>query len=255
MFVFGLRAEDVARSRRWATTRACIAEENRQLKRVIAAIAGGEFSPQRRQALSCADRRSAQPGQLYVARRFRQLPPGPGPGRRTCSPGRPTGPSARCSISPAWASSRPTARSPNTGNGSGRFRPDGERATGADVVGPSPRADRMIDDNDIRALLAGRHGDPFAVLGLHADSDGRLWVRALLPGATRFDCSMRRAAASCASCRGATRAASSKARCRRRRKRLRLPAGSALGRRQPPADGGCLLVRAAAARRGTVRAP
>ena len=42
----------------------------------------------------------------------------------------------------------------------------------------------MIDDKDILALLGGRHGDPFAVLGLHADGDGRLWIRALLPGAS-----------------------------------------------------------------------
>ena len=42
----------------------------------------------------------------------------------------------------------------------------------------------MLDDNDVLALLGGRHGDPFAVLGLHADGDGRLWLRALLPGAS-----------------------------------------------------------------------
>ncbi|MDT8998270.1 1,4-alpha-glucan branching protein GlgB [Paucibacter sp. APW11] len=34
------------------------------------------------------------------------------------------------------------------------------------------------------ALIEGRHGDAFAVLGLHADGQGRLQMRALLPGAT-----------------------------------------------------------------------
>ena len=35
---------------------------------------------------------------------------------------------------------------------------------------------------DIAAIIAGRHGDPFAVLGMHARADG-LWVGAWLPGA------------------------------------------------------------------------
>ena len=41
----------------------------------------------------------------------------------------------------------------------------------------------MLPEADLNALLAGRHADPFARLGLHADEGGRLWVRALLPGA------------------------------------------------------------------------
>ncbi len=41
----------------------------------------------------------------------------------------------------------------------------------------------MLAQVDIDALLAARHADPFAVLGLHADAAGKLWVRALLPGA------------------------------------------------------------------------
>ncbi len=41
----------------------------------------------------------------------------------------------------------------------------------------------MITATDLDALLAGRHGDPFAVLGPHADATGRTWLRALLPAA------------------------------------------------------------------------
>ena len=41
----------------------------------------------------------------------------------------------------------------------------------------------MLHDNDIAALLAARHPDPFSVLGLHTDEAGKLWVRAFLPGA------------------------------------------------------------------------
>ena len=41
----------------------------------------------------------------------------------------------------------------------------------------------MIDDADCQALQDARHPDPFAVLGMHADARGDLWVRALLPGA------------------------------------------------------------------------
>ncbi|MCU0927825.1 MAG: 1,4-alpha-glucan branching protein GlgB [Burkholderiaceae bacterium] len=41
----------------------------------------------------------------------------------------------------------------------------------------------MLADADVMALVQARHADPFSVLGLHADADGTLWVRALLPGA------------------------------------------------------------------------
>ena len=42
----------------------------------------------------------------------------------------------------------------------------------------------MLSDVDVEALLGARHPDPFAVLGMHADAEGLLWVRTLLPGAT-----------------------------------------------------------------------
>ena len=41
----------------------------------------------------------------------------------------------------------------------------------------------MIDDAQVALLVAGRHPDPFAWLGLHADAGGRWWIRALLPQA------------------------------------------------------------------------
>ncbi len=44
----------------------------------------------------------------------------------------------------------------------------------------------MLGADDVAALLAGRHADPFAVLGLHA-LQGRWWLRALLPGAVAVD--------------------------------------------------------------------
>ncbi len=42
----------------------------------------------------------------------------------------------------------------------------------------------MLSDTDVDALVQARHADPFAVLGLHPDAEGALWMRALLPGAT-----------------------------------------------------------------------
>lgn len=41
----------------------------------------------------------------------------------------------------------------------------------------------MLSDDDVRALAEARHPDPFAVLGLHADAQGALWVRTMLPQA------------------------------------------------------------------------
>ena len=41
----------------------------------------------------------------------------------------------------------------------------------------------MLSAHERDALLAARHGDPFALLGPHAGPDGRCWLRALLPGA------------------------------------------------------------------------
>ena len=43
----------------------------------------------------------------------------------------------------------------------------------------------MLSETDLQALAQARHADPFAVLGMHGDADGDLWVRALLPGARR----------------------------------------------------------------------
>ncbi|MEK8048245.1 1,4-alpha-glucan branching protein GlgB [Ideonella margarita] len=41
----------------------------------------------------------------------------------------------------------------------------------------------MLTDAEVTALIGVSHPDPFAVLGQHADADGALWVRALLPDA------------------------------------------------------------------------
>ncbi len=46
-----------------------------------------------------------------------------------------------------------------------------------------PAAEGRLAEADVAALVEARHADPFAVLGLHADAQGTLWVRALLPGA------------------------------------------------------------------------
>ena len=43
----------------------------------------------------------------------------------------------------------------------------------------------MIADTVVELIRTASHGDPFAVLGMHADEKGSLWVRALLPGAAR----------------------------------------------------------------------
>lgn len=41
----------------------------------------------------------------------------------------------------------------------------------------------MTDNAQVVALCRAEHGDPFAVLGLHADAEGVLWIRSLQPGA------------------------------------------------------------------------
>lgn len=43
----------------------------------------------------------------------------------------------------------------------------------------------MLSEDDVLALISARHPDPFAVLGQHADAQGRLWQRLMLPGATQ----------------------------------------------------------------------
>ena len=42
----------------------------------------------------------------------------------------------------------------------------------------------MLSKAEALALCRAEHGDPFAVLGLHPDSKGRLWLRTLQPGAS-----------------------------------------------------------------------
>ncbi len=41
----------------------------------------------------------------------------------------------------------------------------------------------MLDKAEIIALFRAEHGDPYAVLGMHVDADGFVWVRSLQPGA------------------------------------------------------------------------
>jgi 1,4-alpha-glucan branching enzyme len=41
----------------------------------------------------------------------------------------------------------------------------------------------MLIELDVAALSLAHHSDPFSVLGLHADTAGKLWLRAMLPGA------------------------------------------------------------------------
>jgi 1,4-alpha-glucan branching enzyme len=43
----------------------------------------------------------------------------------------------------------------------------------------------MIDDAEVQLIRTASHGDPFSVLGMHANEKGSLWVRALLPGAAQ----------------------------------------------------------------------
>ena len=44
----------------------------------------------------------------------------------------------------------------------------------------------MLTSDDVNLLAAARHGDPFAVLGLH-EHEGAFWVRTLQPGASRVE--------------------------------------------------------------------
>jgi 1,4-alpha-glucan branching enzyme len=45
----------------------------------------------------------------------------------------------------------------------------------------------MLEDFEVERICAARHGDPFAVLGVHADDSGSLRVRCFLPGAAAVD--------------------------------------------------------------------
>ena len=42
----------------------------------------------------------------------------------------------------------------------------------------------MTSDHDIELVRQAAHGDPFAVLGVHTDTKGQRWLRAMLPHAT-----------------------------------------------------------------------
>ncbi len=42
-----------------------------------------------------------------------------------------------------------------------------------------------MTDHDIELICHASHSDPFSVLGVHAGTDGRLWLRAMLPGAAQ----------------------------------------------------------------------
>ena len=50
---------------------------------------------------------------------------------------------------------------------------------------PAPIDPFMLIDSEIDLLRSASHGDPFSVLGVHADDNGRRWLRAILPGAAQ----------------------------------------------------------------------
>ena len=45
----------------------------------------------------------------------------------------------------------------------------------------------MLDLDAVHAVVAGRHRDPFSVLGMHTDEDGRRWLRSFQPGAAQVE--------------------------------------------------------------------
>ena len=45
----------------------------------------------------------------------------------------------------------------------------------------------MLDLDAVNAVVSGRHGDPFSVLGMHTDEDGRRWLRTFQPGAAQVE--------------------------------------------------------------------
>ena len=45
----------------------------------------------------------------------------------------------------------------------------------------------MIQDRDVDLIRNASHGDPFSVLGVHADERGWMWLRAFVPGADKVD--------------------------------------------------------------------
>ncbi len=70
-----------------------------------------------------------------------------------------------------------------------RGEPTASRAPARPFAGDARAHDAsaapLLAAAEIDALVQARHGDPFAVLGMQATHDGRLVVRALLPGAAR----------------------------------------------------------------------
>ena len=45
----------------------------------------------------------------------------------------------------------------------------------------------MLDLDAVNAVVSGCHGDPFSVLGMHTDEDGRRWLRTFQPGAAQVE--------------------------------------------------------------------
>ena len=48
-----------------------------------------------------------------------------------------------------------------------------------------PSETNLLSNAEVEALIEARNGDPFATLGLHADAQGSLWIRAMLPRAVQ----------------------------------------------------------------------
>src|ERR1700688_158758 len=87
------------------------------------------------------------------------------------------GTARRSATPPMSAGSPPIARSANMPATSGGFRCD-DRPMGETKAG----TDGQLKEQEISALIEGRHGDPFARLGLQRERTS--WIaRAVVPGA------------------------------------------------------------------------
>ena len=213
MFVFGLRADAVARIKSLGYDPRVHVEQNPTLRAVLDAIGGGAFSHgesdryrgvvdsllHRDTYMLLADFADYVAAQSRVDALYRDPA--------------------------AWAAHGAAQR---CGHGAVLDRPHGPRLRRQGLVadrraalnGRTTQGDRMLSDADVQALVEARHGDPFSRLGLHATPTARCGFARCCRGPPRLFCTKpkmaaaRSKAARSSRSSGATPMACGKPRCR-----------------------------------------
>ncbi len=175
IFIFGLEAHEVEARRRDGIDFSSLIEQSEVFSEVVSAVEHGNFSPDEPDRYRGLMDIVRHHDYFLVAADFEAYYARQRDAAARCG-SRPCGGARRSSTPLAWGGSPPTARYANMRRSCGTY-PLGRRREPPARHRDRERGLRRVTDwrvpePDLKAILGARHGDPFAILGVH-DTDAR----------------------------------------------------------------------------------